>query len=230
MLTSKFFKLGFREMIPITTGVVPFGAVMGTVCAEAGLDVFRTVTMNVFLYSGTAQLAAVDLMKHDAAAIVVVLSGIVINLRFLLYSAGVAAELQNFGFWHKLFAAHTLTDQSFAVMSANHDKLRTAKDAVHFYFGTALCMWLTWHSSVIAGFVFGNFAPASWALDYAVPLSFLALVLPTLKNRKYIIVALFSSMLSVLLYNMPYKLGLVTTALLSITLAAFITRKKGQTP
>lgn len=221
-----FFALGFRAILPVMTGVIPFGAVTGTVCAEAGLSSFQAITMNVILYAGASQLAAVDLMSNHGASIVVILTGLVINLRFLLYSAAMSPVLQQSPFFIKFLCAHTLTDQSYAVMSAHQDQFKGSNDSVLFYLGTAACMFFVWHSSFIAGYVFGNFAPASWALDYAVPLSFAALVIPTLKTKKYIFVAGFSSVMSILLYPLPYKLGLVTTALLSIGLGAYMTRKK----
>ena len=86
-------------------------------------------------------------------------------------------------------------------------------------------MMLVWHLSVIAGFIFGNFAPASLSLDFAVPLSFVALVIPTIKNKTYLMVAMFSSVLSLLLYQLPFKLGLLITALVSISVAAYLSKK-----
>lgn len=224
MNSSKFFSLGFKQMVPITTGIIPFGAVVGTVCADAHLSFFQSAVMNLFLYSGTAQLAAVELMSQKALAIVVVASALVINLRFLLYSAGMSPYTKSSGFWVKLGVAHTLTDQSYAVMMANK-KLQTPSDFISFYFGTALCVFLAWHGSWVAGYIFGNFAPSSWSLDFAIPLSFLALMLPSLKNKKYVLVALVSTILSITLYNMPLKLGLLTTACVSLFLAFLLTRR-----
>lgn len=226
MLKNSYFQLGFRKMIPITTGVIPFGAVMGSVCADAQMSFFQTLIMNLFVYSGAAQLASVELMTKQTLIPVVVATGLVINLRFLLYSAGLSPALHDSSPWTKLLASHTLTDQSFAVVSSYQHQLKTSQDTVTFYFGTAACMFLVWQSSVVAGYVFGNFAPASWSLDYAIPISFLALLIPTLKSNKYLLVAAASSVLSVGLYWLPYKLSLIATALLSITLAYFLTRKK----
>ncbi len=216
--------MGFKGMLPITMGVIPFGAVMGTVSSEAQLTFFQTVTMNILVFAGAAQLASVELMTKHAASIVVVVTGLVINLRFLLYSAALSPALQKSSFFVKLAAAYPITDQSYAVMSAHQDKLKTHAESIQFYFGTCACMMLAWHLSVIAGFIFGNFAPSTWALDYAVPLSFVALVIPTLKNQKYVIVAAFSSVVSVMLHPLPYKIGLILTAALAIILATYITR------
>ena len=215
-------------MLPITTGVIPFGAVVGTVSHEAGFSFFQTVTMNFLVYAGASQLAAVDLMTKNASSIVVIITGLVINLRFLLYSAAISPVLQNEKLGIKIFSAYSLTDQSYAVMTAHQDKLKTSHDSIKFYLGGALCMLMAWDLSVIGGYVFGNFAPTSWALEYAVPLSFMALVIPTLRNRNYVIVAAFSFVTSIILYPLPYRLGLIATAGLSILLAAFITRKKAK--
>lgn len=228
MNRSKIFLFGFREMLPITTGAIPFGAVMGTVCSEAGFSFFQTISMNLVVYAGAAQLAATDLMTKHAAGWVVVLTGLVINLRFLLYSAAMSPITHQSRALTKLFAAHSLTDQSFAVMTANQNKLKSNSELIVFYFGTATCMFLAWQLSVIGGFIFGNFAPASWALDYAVPLSFAALVIPTLKNKNYVIVAAFSSIASIVLQPLPYRTSLIVTAILAVALGIYLSRRQGR--
>ena len=222
------FRRGFKGMLPIAPGIIPFGAVMGTVSADAQMSFFQTVTMNLFVFAGASQIAAVELMKYQAAIWVVVATGLIINLRFLLYSAALSPVVQQEPFLKKLFSAFCVTDQSYAVMSAEQDKFRSNHEAIEFYIGSCVCMLIVWHSSVMAGYVFGNFAPKSISLDYAIPLSFVALLMPTLKNYKYIVVAIFSSVVSLLLNNLPYRTGLMATALLGIGLAYLLTRKKGK--
>lgn len=220
------FIMGFRALLPIISGTIPFGLVMGAVFSEAKLSLFQAMLMNVTLYAGASQLATVNLMSLKAATAVVVATGLIINLRFLLYSAAMSPYLRESPGWIRFFCAFTLTDQGYSAMSANQDKFSTNAEAVQFYMGSAVCMFIAWHASVIAGYIFGNFAPASWSLDYAVPLSFAALLIPTLKNQKYVVVALFSSVVSLLLNGLPLKTGLIVTALLSIILAAFLIRRK----
>ncbi len=221
-----FFLKGFRAMIPITTGVIPFGAVMGTVAAEAHLSLFQSTSMNILVFAGAAQLAALELMTQNTTIAVVVATGLIINLRFLLYSAAMVPVLQHSRLPVKWISAYFMTDQTYAVMSAHQSILKTSSDSVRFYLGASTAMFLAWQLSVIGGFAFGNFAPASWALDYAVPVSFVALLIPTLRNKKYIVVALFSSAVSLLLSFLPFRLGLIATALLSIGLAVFLSRRR----
>lgn len=220
------FRRGFKGMLPIVPGIIPFGAVMGTVSADAHLSFFQTVSMNFLVFAGASQLAAIDLMNQQAAVIVVVATGLIINLRFLLYSAAMSPIVQQESFIKKFITAYCVTDQSYAVMISEQDRFKSNHEAIQFYLGSCLCMVIVWQSSVIAGFIFGNFAPKSLSLDYAIPLSFVALLMPTLKNSKYVIVAIFSAVASLLLQQMPFKTGLIATAILGICLALFLTRKK----
>ncbi len=222
------FKLGFKAVLPIISGIIPFGAVMGSAFSEALLSLFQAMLMNTSVYAGAAQLATVDLMKMNAAVLVVVVTGLIINLRFLLYSAAMAPYLKESNPFIKFITAFTLTDQSYATMMANHDKISTDKEAVDFYLGTSASMFLVWTSAVIAGFAFGNFAPTSLNLDYAVPLSFIGLLIPTLKTRAHQFVTLFSSVCSVLFHQFPLRTGLMVTALLSIALAWLIINRKSK--
>ncbi len=222
----KHFNMGFKAVLPIISGIIPFGAVMGSAFAEAKLSFWQAFMMNTAVYAGAAQLATVDLMTQNAAVLVVLATGLIINLRFLLYSAAMSPLTHDSSPLIKFLCAFTLTDQSYATMTANQSKFSTNTEAVNFYLGTAACMLLTWDISVYAGYIFGNFAPTSWSLDFAVPLSFVALLVPSMKSKKHIAVAVVSSLLSLLLFKLPLKTGLMATALLSISFAWILIRKK----
>lgn len=221
----KLFFEGFKSIIPIISGIIPFGAVMGSAFAEAKLSFWQAMFMNTTVYAGAAQLATVDLMKLNAATFVVIATGVIINLRFLLYSAAMAPYLQDKNFLTKFLCAFSLTDQGYATMTANQHRYSTNSEAVEFYLGTALGMILAWDGSVVAGYVFGNFAPPSLSLDYAIPLSFVALLIPTLKSRTHIGIAVLSSVLSLTFYELPLKTGLMITSLLSIAVAWYFIRR-----
>src|SRR5690242_18085727 len=90
----KQFKMGFLSIIPIISGIIPFGAVMGSAFAEANLTFGQAMLMNTAVYAGAAQLATTDLMKMNAAVFVVITTGLIINLRFLLYSVAMSPHLK----------------------------------------------------------------------------------------------------------------------------------------
>lgn len=214
-------------MLPILAGVIPFGLVMGTVASNAELDILQTTLMNFLVFAGASQLAAVDLMTKDTNTLVVVATGLIINLRFMLYSAAFSPLMQNANPLLKAFCSYSLTDQTYTAMVANESRLKDVTQSLQFYVGAAIAMIIGWQSAVVLGFIFGNIAPHSLSLDYAVPLSFVALVVPTLKSRNYFYVALLASVLSLVLKGLPYNLGLLTSALTSIAFGALLTRKAG---
>ncbi len=222
------FKKGFIAILPIASGVIPFGMVMGVVFAEANLSFLQAVLMNQVVYAGASQLATVSLMKLNTAILIVLATGLIINLRFMLYSAAMSPYLENANRWVKYFCAFTLTDQSYAAMTANQDKFKTNSEAVQFYMGTAVAMLITWHASVLFGYLFGNIAPPKLNLDYAIPLSFVALLVPALKTKTHYFIALFSAIASLVFYKAPLNTGLMISALLSIALAWLIIKRKSR--
>lgn len=170
-------------MLPITTGVIPFGLVMGTVGAKTQLSLLQLMTMNITIFAGASQLAAVDLMGQQIPALVVIITGVIINLRHLLYSAAMSVPLKREPLWMKMLFGYVLTDQSYSLVVAEESHFKSESDRLLFYFGSALVMVSAWQISVLCGFLFGNVAPQSLSLDFAVPLSFTALVLPTIKDK-----------------------------------------------
>lgn len=225
-LQTSLFKEGFLSILPIASGIIPFGLVMGAAFAEANLSLLQALFMDTVLYSGAAQLATTELMKLNTAVFVVVATGLIINARFLLYSAAMSPYLENANKWVKLFCSFTLTDQSYAAMTSRKTPFVTNEDAAQFYIGTAVAMMMAWHASVIIGFLFGNIAPAALNLDYAIPLSFVALLIPTLKTKSHMLVAVFSSVASLVFYGLPLRTGLMASALLAIGLSWILIQRK----
>lgn len=213
-------------MFPVLTGVLPFGLVMGTLANEAGASFTQSTFMNFLCYAGTSQIAAIDLMVSHTPVAVIVITALIINLRFLLYSAAMAPHLRAESAWKKTICAYFLTDQAYTLMAANEDRLKPGRETVQFYFGASVCMAIGWHLSTALGFAFGNFAPKEWSLDFGVALSFVVLLAPTLKNRLHIYVAVFSSIAGILLKTLPFRLGIVVSVALAMSFAALLLRRK----
>jgi predicted branched-subunit amino acid permease len=211
-------------MGPVIPGIIPFAMIMGTVASEAGLSMPQTMGMNVIVYAGASQLATIELLTKDTPSIVILLTGLIINFRFLLYSAASSTFLKNSNFVIKIIGAYSLTDQSYAVTSANDKFLKSIEAKVFFTLGAALCMNIFWHFFVISGFYFGNIIPKSLSLDFAVPLSFMALTIPSLVTKTHLLVGVTSIIISILLKDLPFNLGLILTAGFCIFLADTLTK------
>lgn len=220
------FGQGMIAALVMVPGVFPFGLITGVTALDVGYTIIETAAMNVLIYAGAAQLAAARMLADSAAVWVIVLTGCVINLRLLLYSAALSQTFAGKSWWQKTIAAYALTDQAYALSIAEQDA-RSQSELVSYYFGVATTMTITWHSSVAAGYFFGNIVPASLSLDFAVPLCFGALVLPHLKDPINLIVASIAASLSILLYGLPYNLGLVASGVTAIAIGYGISEWRG---
>jgi predicted branched-subunit amino acid permease len=93
-------------------------------------------------------------------------------------------------------------------------RFREDVDVVPYYIGAWLALASVWQLSTIAGALLGPLVPASWSLDFAVPLVFLAMLAPALKDRVAVEVALVTGVASALLVPvMPMQIGLVAALL-----------------
>jgi predicted branched-subunit amino acid permease len=139
----------------------------------------------------------------------------VINLRFTMYSAALAPYLQKEPLHRKAPFAFILSDQAFGV-TMSHFANETPANPAWYYYGAAAAIALTWNISAIVGAMLGTLVPESWGLDFAFPLSFMALMFAALKDRPAVVAALVGGLIAVLAKGLPYNLGLILAALLGI--------------
>jgi 4-azaleucine resistance transporter AzlC len=212
------FLAGVRSILPILLGVFPFGVIAGVAAVEAGLDTLQAIALSPIVFAGASQLATVDLLARDAAPVVIVLTALVINARFGMYSASLAPWLRGVRPGTKGLAAYLLTDQAFVVSVTHFERdqhdlgLRTA-----FFFGAAIPLWVTWQVSSVVGVVIGAGVPPEWSLDFAIPLVFMALLFPAVKDRGTRAAALVAGAAAVVLIGLPLNLGLLAAAALGIS-------------
>jgi len=209
------FLAGARATLPILLGVVPFALICSVAAVSVGLTPFEAMGMSFIVFAGASQLAVLQLIGEGAVWLVLVLTAWVINLRFTMYSATLAPYLKNEPIYRKAPFAAILSDQAFGVTMSHFANEIPANPAWYFY-GTAAAIWLTWIISAIVGALLGTLVPASWGLDFAFPLSFLALMFAALKDRPAVIAALVGGFTAILTKGLPYNLGIILSALLGI--------------
>ena len=213
---SQQFWNGVRDELPILVGVVPFGMIYGILALSAGLNPYDAQAMSAVVFAGSSQFMTVQLLKAGTPALVIVLTGFVINLRHALYSATLAPYTQKLGAGWKLLLSYLLTDEAFAVGITNYQREGVTPRGHWYLFGAGLALWTSWQVSTAAGIFLGARVPEAWGLDFTLALTFLALVVPALKDRAGVITALVGSLAAILFLGLPYKLGLVASALAAI--------------
>ena len=220
------FVSGIRDMTPILLGVIPFGMVAGVSAVSVNIPPFEAVAMSMVVFAGAAQLASIDLIGRNAPFVIVCLTALVINLRFLMYSASLSPHFKGLPLRWKGLLAYMLTDQAY-VMSITRYSQPGGEQKKHWYYaGAALTLWVAWLVSTTVGALLGAQVPSSWSLDFAVPLTFMALLFPVIKDRANLLAALVSGVTAVAASGLPYNLGLMLASILGILVGTVVEGKE----
>ena len=210
---------GARDQLPLLLGVVPFGLIFGALAIAAGLPPLEAQCFSVFIFAGSAQFVAIGLVAAQTPPLLIIATILVVNLRHMLYSAALGPHVQSLALRWKIPLAWLLTDEAFAMASLRYQK--EERHTAHWYFlGTGLTLWASWQLSTLAGIALGARIPESWSLDFALPLTFLAILVPQLKDRPSVASALVAGVLSVALANLPLKLGLMAAIVIGVAAGA----------
>ncbi len=213
------FLAGVRAELPIAVGVVPFGLIYGVVALASGLPPLPAVAMSSLVFAGSAQFLGARLIGMATPGLLVVLTTFIVNLRHLLYAFSLAPYLQERMRGWRWVLAYLLTDEAYAVTILHYRQEETAAGPRHwFWLGSGLTLWLIWQLSTVGGVVLGAEVPASWQLDFALPLTFIGILVPVLKERPTQAAALAAGWMAVLAFSLPYKLGLILATLAGILL------------
>ena len=211
-IRRRAFLGGATAVAPIILGVIPFGLIYGVSATGIGLTGAQAMAMSPVVFAGAAQLAFVELLGQGAPALVVLATALVINLRMAMYSAALAVHFAPWSAPWKRFAAYLITDQAFAVSLQRFEgpEPLDGEDRLGYYLGAALTLWLSWQTSSAVGIVVGAALPPDWSLDFAVPLTFLALLVPAVKDRYTAVAAVVGGSVAAAAYGIPMKLGTFT--------------------
>ncbi len=219
------FWAGVRAELPLLIGVFPFGLIYGALALSAGLSPAAAQLMSSIVFAGSAQFATAQLVHEAAPAAVIVVTIGIINLRHMLYSASMAPYLKDLSTRWKSLLAYLLTDEAYAATVTHFQEQGTTSTSHWFFLGAGIALWTTWQASSALGIFLGAALPASWPLDFALPLTFIAMVIPVLKDRPAVGAAGAAGVVALLAYALPYKLGFIIAAVLGIAVGMLLEQR-----
>jgi len=211
------FRAGALECAQLLPSYMPFGLVCGVAAVQAGLGEWGAVALAAFAFAGSSQAVLTQFLSSGAPLLIAVVSGLVVNLRMAVYSAAIAPRIAGATRKERLLWAAFLVDQTFISNEARHQRGEHNEHALAFYLGCAAVLWPWWILMNVVGAFAGAKLPASWQLDFTIPLSFVAMVVPLLKSRPQVVAALAGGAAGVVLYALPLKLGLIVACAVGTT-------------
>lgn len=206
---------GIVAGLPFIFVVIPFSTLFGLLATEAGLSVFETMAFSVVVIAGAAQLTALQLMQENAPTVIVLASALAVNLRVAMYSAALTPYLGAAPLWQRALCAYLLVDQPYVLSISRFEaepELSTAQ-RVAFYLGSATLVVPLWYGFTFVGALLGTNVPESWALDFAIPISFLAMIAPMFRTLAHVVAALVAVMVSLVAVQIPFSLGLIVAGM-----------------
>jgi 4-azaleucine resistance transporter AzlC len=213
------YRRGFLAIAPLWLGVVPFAVVYAVLARDVGLSVLETQALSVLVFAGSAQFSAVGLYGAGASALEIVSTTFLLNVRHVLYGLSLGRRIPLAG-WRRPVAAYFLTDESFGVAVAREER------TFSFLLGIETSLFVVWNLATLGGALAGGAIadPAELGLDLIFPLAFLALLVPLIRTRVALVVAVASGALSyVLAESLPGGIPILVTGVAGSLLGAALT-------
>jgi predicted branched-subunit amino acid permease len=223
---GRSFWAGVRAEFPLLVGVFPFGLIYGALALASGLSIAAAQSMSSIVFAGSSQFITAQLTHEGAPGLLIVLSIAVVNLRHMLYSASVAPYVRDLPMRWKALLAYLLTDEAYAATILHYEAVGILPTGHWFFLGAGFSLWFTWQVSTACGIFLGAAIPAAWPLDFALPLTFIAMVVPVLKDRPAVAAALSAGAAALLASGLPFRLGLILAALTGILVGVMLERRQ----
>ena len=209
------FRDGARDVAPVVVSVVPYGIVVGGAAVAAGLSVAQAVGLSFLVNAGASQLAVIELLGDEAPLAVAVVTALVINARLLMYSASIAPHLQDESIGWRAFGAYFVIDPTYALSIVRMEGDADV-DPLWYYLGVGTPLLPAWVASTAVGAIVGSTIPGWLPLEFAVPMVFLALIVPTIGDRPAAMAAGVGATVAVLGAGLPLNLGLLSGGLVGV--------------
>lgn len=221
--TRAAFRRGFADMLPMIPANLAWGLVTGVAMAQSGLGVAKAWGLSLLAYAGSAQLAALPLLVGHAPVWVTVLTALMVNLRFVIYSAALKPALARVPRGRRLALSYLIGDMPFVVFmrsSAAHPRERWPA----YFLGIASSNFLWWHVGSCTGLLAAGRIPAAWGLDFAGMVALVALLVPMLASRPGLAACAVAGALSIGLDALPARAGIVVATLAGVGCALLVER------
>ena len=213
--TRSAIRAGVRDGLLLELGYIPFDLAAGAVMAQTAVDPAVSIASGPIIFAGAAQLVAIQLLDSGAAIPLIVLAVFIVNSRHLLYSASLEPHLSDWSRGQRLAGAFFLSDPTYALAITRFQRPGgggSKNEQLGYYFAVSIVLWVGWSILLAVGVLFGALIPPWVPLELAIPLTFLLLVLPLLKDHAGVVAAAVGGFAALLAQPLPFGTALIIGA------------------
>tara|TARA_B100001758_G_C18286568_1_gene544626 strand:+ start:6 stop:701 length:696 start_codon:yes stop_codon:yes gene_type:complete len=223
---SNIYFRGVLDVLPLLIPVFPFGLIIGVIGIELGFSPLMVYATSLIIFSGSAQIVFFQLISAGASPVVTLTSVAVTNSRHFLYGAVLSEYLEDLSQSWKAFLSYFLVDQSFALSHKFFKKNSSLKNKHYYLLGSGSTLWFVWQISSLVGIFLGAVVPDELGLSFAIPLTFLSLIIHEFRKPDHLIVIFVSGFLAIVFYEIPFKAYIIAASLGALIVALIITNIK----
>ena len=221
---SKFseFKNGCLQETPLQIGVFPFGIAFGILGIECGLTNLQTILLSSIVFAGVSQIVFAQLISTLTPGFMIIGTVGVVNLRHVLYGISLSEYLKKLSLRWRILLAYLITDEAYAISYKRFSENKKSKNMHYHLLGSGITLWTSWQISTFLGIFIGHFIPESLNLEFAIPLSFIAIIAVSIKDKPKLLVFAISAIFSIVLKDLPWNLWIIVSAIIAIMCGIFI--------
>ena len=191
----------------------------------SGIPPLVAMLMSLLVFAGASMVASAQLLASSAPVAVIIVTTLIINLRFMMYSASLRQHFAAAPLRWRLAIGYLTADTVSGLALGPFDQ--HAEHKLEYVLGAGVVVWVVWQLAVLGGVLIGAGVPASWRLEFAAPLAFIALTIPFLRERAMIVAALAAGVTVIVAHDLPLRLNIVAAAAVGIT-AGLLFEKRGK--
>jgi predicted branched-subunit amino acid permease len=223
---------GFNTGLPTLFGIAAWGMVVGVAMVKSGLTVPQALGMTLLVYAGSAQLASLPLIIANAPVWVIFATALVVNLRFVIFSALLAPHFAHLPWRQRFFLGYISGDMTVALYLQRYPSEAPAPGKLAYLKGLMYPNLVAWQTGSVAGILLGSAVPPQWGLGFAGTLAIICITVPLIVNKAALCGVAVAGAVSVLAAGLPYKLGLLAAVLVGMLTAMVVEetleRRKGR--
>jgi predicted branched-subunit amino acid permease len=222
------FREGVRVGAPTLFGIGAWGLVVGVAMINSGLSLAQALGMTLLVFAGSAQLASLPLIAAGAPVWVVFATALVVNLRFVIFSALLAPHFVHLPWKQRFLLGYVSGDITVNLFQQRFPTEAPAPGKVSFLKGLIIPNWFAWQTGSVIGIFLGSMVPPHWGLGLAGTLAIICILVPAALTRASLVGVVVAGAVAVLAHGMPYKLGLLAAVLVGMLCAMAVEELSGK--
>jgi len=223
-MKQSIVRKAFKDTIPVMSGYLVLGIGFGVVLASRGYGVLWAMAMSVFIFAGSMQYVAIDLITGGATLITTALTTLAVNARHLFYGLSMIEKYK--GVRKKPFLIFTLTDETYSLV-VNDAGTTGIEEKDSYYFWVSLLDYSYWVSGSVLGSLIGAMIPFDMTgIDFSLTALFLTVFVEQWLSTKNHLAAITGVIASVVCLMMFGADNFLIPTMILITFALMMMRGK----